>query len=57
MWYLPGTSSFHIKWAGIAELAGGVGLALGGLGMDAEFRLEKASAAALFALMLADTPG
>lgn len=56
VWYLPGTSSFHVKWTGIAELAGGVGLALGGLGVGAEFGLEKISAAGLFALVLAVTP-
>eukprot|EP00752_Nemacystus_decipiens_P017367 g15563.t1 len=56
VWYLPGTSSFHVKWTGIAELAGGVGLALGGLGVGAELGLEKASAAGLFALVLAVTP-
>ncbi|CAM9799043.1 unnamed protein product [Ectocarpus sp. 13 AM-2016] len=55
-WYLPGTSSFHVKWTGIAELAGGVGLALGGLGVGAELGLERAAAAGLFALVLAVTP-
>lgn len=55
-WYLPGTSSFHVKWTGIAELAGGVGLALGGLGVGAELDLERAAAAGLFALVLAVTP-
>ncbi|CAM9393486.1 unnamed protein product [Scytosiphon promiscuus] len=55
-WYLPGTASFHVKWTGIAELAGGVGLALGGLGVGAELGLERAAAAGLFALVLAVTP-
>lgn len=56
VWYLPGTSSFHVKWTGIAELAGGVGLALGGLGLGEELGLERAAAAGLFALVLAVTP-
>lgn len=54
-WDLPGTCSFSARWAGIAELEGGVGLALGGLRVSAEFRLAKASAAGLFALVLAVT--
>lgn len=55
-WYLPGTASFHVKWTGVAEFAGGVGLLLGGLGVGAEVGLEQAAAAGLFALTLAVTP-
>ena len=55
-WYLPGTASFHVKWTGVAEFAGGLGLLLGGLGVGVEFGLEQAAAAGLFALTLAVTP-
>lgn len=55
-WYLPGTSSFHVKWTGLAELAGGIGLALGGFGVGAEVGLGQAAAAGLFVLTLAVTP-
>ena len=54
-WYLPGTASFHVKWTGVAEIAGGVGLALGGLGVG-PMGLMQASAAGLVALTLAVTP-
>lgn len=56
VWYLPGTSSFHVKWTGIAEQAGGVGLALGRLGVGADFGLEKESVAGLSALELGVAP-
>ena len=56
VWYLPGTSSFHVKWTGIAEQAGGVELALGRLGVGADFGLEKESVAGLSALELGVTP-
>ena len=55
-WYLPGTASFHVKWTGIAEIAGGVGLALGGLGVGTDVGLERAAAAGLFILTLTVTP-
>lgn len=29
-WYLPGSSEFHVKWTGVAEFLGGVGLLFGG---------------------------
>lgn len=45
-----------MKWTGVAEFAGGVGLALGGLGFGAELGLEQAAAWGLFALTLAVTP-
>jgi uncharacterized membrane protein len=30
-WYLPGTSTFHVFWTGIVEIACGLGLLLGGI--------------------------
>ena len=30
IWYLPGTPEFHVKWTGIAEILGGLGLLVGG---------------------------
>jgi uncharacterized membrane protein len=29
-WYLPGSPEFHVKWTGVAEFLGGVGLLIGG---------------------------
>ena len=29
-WYLPGSKEFHVKWTGVAEILGGVGLLVGG---------------------------
>lgn len=65
-WYLPGSAEFHVAWTGIAEIAGGAGLLLGGA-LDATdnaqnlprpFGLELTTAAALglFALTVAVTP-
>lgn len=31
LWYLPGSSEFHVKWTGVAEIVGGLGLVIGGL--------------------------
>lgn len=55
-WYLPGTASFHVKWTGIAEFAGGLGLSLGWLGLGANLGLDRAAALGLFTLTLAVTP-
>jgi len=30
IWYLPGSAEFHVKWTGVAEILGGVGLLIGG---------------------------
>ena len=30
IWYLPGSPEFHVKWTGVAEILGGVGLLIGG---------------------------
>ena len=30
IWYLPGSKEFHVKWTGVAEFVGGIGLLVGG---------------------------
>ena len=68
IWYLPGTADFHVKWTGVAEILGGVGLLIGGLYdafapvyTESPILLTSAgigsdSAAALFLLTIAVTP-
>lgn len=68
IWYLPGSPEFHVKWTGIAEILGGVGLVIGGL-IDAfapvyftspnlltDAGIGSDSAAALLLLTIAVTP-
>lgn len=64
IWYLPGSASFHVAWTGVAEILGGGGLLLGGLGdlfgdplSGGRARpLRQLSASALFVLMVAVFP-
>ena len=30
-WYLPGSKTFHVQWTGVAEIIGGLWLAIGGI--------------------------
>lgn len=68
IWYLPLSPSFHVKWTGVAEVLGGVGLVIGGL-IDAfapvyftspnlltNAGIGSDSAAALLLLTIAVTP-
>ncbi|CAM9497360.1 unnamed protein product [Chrysoparadoxa australica] len=55
IWYLPGSASFHVNWTGVAEVLGGLGLAMGQLGVGPP-GLMQAAAAALFGLVVAVTP-
>jgi uncharacterized membrane protein len=68
IWYLPGSKEFHVKWTGVAEFLGGVGLLIGGA-IDAfapayisspnvvsQSGIGSDSAAGLFLLTLAVTP-
>jgi uncharacterized membrane protein len=56
-WYLPGTPSFHIYWTGVAEILGGVGVILGGLGIPGlPDWLLPASAWGLFLLVVCVSP-
>lgn len=68
IWYLPGSAEFHVKWTGVAEILGGVGLLIGGL-LDAfapvyntspnlltSAGIGSDSAAALLLLTIAVTP-
>ncbi len=65
VWNIPGSRKFHVAWTGVAELAGGLGLLVGGLSTMfgpsllaplTSAGLESDSAAALFLLTLAVTP-
>ena len=67
IWYLPGSSAFHVAWTGAVEILGGTGLLLGGfggaLGLDDEKYddtlvnfLTPISAAVLFLLTVLVTP-
>eukprot|EP00560_Eucampia_antarctica_P001924 CAMPEP_0197833018 /NCGR_PEP_ID=MMETSP1437-20131217/17290_1 /TAXON_ID=49252 ORGANISM="Eucampia antarctica, Strain CCMP1452" /NCGR_SAMPLE_ID=MMETSP1437 /ASSEMBLY_ACC=CAM_ASM_001096 /LENGTH=290 /DNA_ID=CAMNT_0043436747 /DNA_START=19 /DNA_END=891 /DNA_ORIENTATION=+ len=68
IWYLPGSPEFHVKWTGVAEALGGLGLCIGGA-LDAfapvsftspnilsEAGILSDSAAALLILTVAITP-
>ena len=64
MWALPGSAEFHVAWTGVAEVLGGAGFLVGGLGSSGApdalkpglVRLASTSALALAALTLAVTP-
>ena len=68
LWQLPGSPDFHVKWTGVAELVGGIGLLAGGLidwlapvyvsspNIITPAGLESDCAAALFLLTIAVTP-
>ncbi|KAF8059994.1 NHP2 [Scenedesmus sp. PABB004] len=57
IWRLPGSARFHVQWTGVAEIAGGLGLCLGALPLDAvPDWLSPASALGLFFLTIAVTP-
>lgn len=53
-WYLPGTPDFHVKWTGVAEILGGLGMASALVTDDTP--LSRASALGLFILTVAVTP-
>jgi uncharacterized membrane protein len=56
-WYLPGTPSFHVYWTGVAEVLGGVGMAVGAAHLSfLPDWLLPASAFGLFLLTAAVTP-
>lgn len=53
-WYLPGGANFHVKWTGVAELVGGIGMASALVTGDTP--VSSASALGLFVLTAAVTP-
>jgi uncharacterized membrane protein len=53
-WYLPGTPDFHVKWTGVAEVLGGVGMASALVTGDTP--ISQISALGLFILTIAVTP-
>jgi uncharacterized membrane protein len=53
-WYLPGSPDFHVKWTGVAEILGGLGMASALVTDDTP--LSRVSALGLFILTLAVTP-
>ena len=53
-WYLPGTPDFHVKWTGVAEILGGLGMASALVTDDTP--LSRVSALGLFILTVAVTP-
>ena len=65
IWYVPGSSQFHVAWTGVAEIIGGLGLSIGALsnkffGINlpsiSGSSLAADSALSLFLLTLAVTP-
>ncbi len=68
IWYLPGSSEFHVKWTGVAEILGGLGLLIGGAfdafapvysnipNLFTDAGIGSDSAAALLLLTIAVTP-
>ncbi len=67
-WYLPGSPEFHVKWTGLAEILGGVGLLIGGAydafapvwatcpNIITDAGIGSDAAAGLFLLTIAITP-
>ena len=53
-WSLPGSPDFHVKWTGVAEILGGLGMASALVTDDTP--LSRASALGLFILTVAVTP-
>jgi uncharacterized membrane protein len=57
LWHVPGSARFHVYWTGLAEVAGALGVIVGGMAPSAAPRwLLPASSSGLFLLTLAVTP-
>lgn len=43
LWYLPGSPVFHVRWSGVAEIMGALGVFLGGLDVLPKWILPAAA--------------